>query len=666
MKRKTFIMWLIPRCLGLLMVWWVLMGCAQPSGSPRPQAEAEETAEEEETEEEQQQQSPEAKLKRIQIGSPPETLLYALGQAFDPEGLIVYGDYDDDTSRELKPAEYTLSAPDTSRSGPQRVRVSAAGYTGDFPIMVNNSDSVLQSISVSAPGGVVRELGQVLGTEGFSVIGHYTEGDQTLSAFSVQGYDRTKRGVQTVTLSVNGQTAELPVRVKVPANAAFYAAVLGTDEAYLRLDLGHNLGHNNVFIKGQDLSLSNVRFYARVTCNNVTARFISGDGITLEDISGFNPDVAGKQTLTLNLDEKSAALDVYAVDKAPEVYFDHGFMRTGDDPHGYGRDSAGNLMDGAYHTQKNKTLVLSPVRVLIGYDRNNNDEGVTYEWTVTPQGDSPALTPPSTTEEFLRLTPTSGGIWNVSVAVTGRNFIDGSTIDLTAQTVVICDTGSLPSGNFGSFKHFAPGQFTESGTGLGWSLGAFGGYWMKTVSHSASYGIEGNGFGIWVEPGIVWFQEDQNQNNLPDEMWYELNVGSDPRITRRYSLTYFKYGGDGYVMNEYGQTLREIFWVDNKGRTGQINGGWPWKWGVSNDYGAWATYTGTLIFDDGIIKGDDYPTAWPNCVDTPQSIFPINEAVAADGSSVNLTNVRFIKVHTGVFKYGGIFGEVSTEIMGLQ
>jgi hypothetical protein len=660
MKRKTVGMWLIPRFLGLLLVWWVLGGCAQPSGSPRPQAEAEKEAEEEEIEEEeQQQQSPEAKLKGIRIGSPPETLFYALGQSFDSEGLIVYGDYDDDTGRELKPAEYTLSAPDTSRSGPQRVRVSAAGYTGDFPIMVNNSDSVLQSISVSAPGGVVRELGQVLGTEGFTVTGHYTEGAQTLSAFSVRGYDRTKRGAQTVTLSVNGKTAELPVRVKVSAGATVYAAVLGTNDA------NPKMGHNNVFIKGQALSLSNVRFRVIVICNNVTARFTSGDGITQDDISGFDPDRAGKQTITLNLDEQSAALDVYAVDKAPEVYFDYGFMRTAADPGGWGKDSGRE--EGCYHTQPDKTLVLSPVRVLIGYDKDNKDQGVSYSWIVTPRGDSPALTPSSTTEEFLHLTPTSGGTWDVSVTVTGRNFVDGSTTSLTAQTAVICDTGPLPDSGFSFYlKNFAPGQFTESGTGAGWSLGAFGGYAILSRStHQAQYYLEGNGFGTWVEPGIVWFQEDQNGNNLPDEMWYELNVGSDPSITRRYSLTYFKYG-DGLVTNEYGQTIREIFWVDNKGRTGQINGGWPWKWGVSNENGAWVTYTGTLLFDDGVIKGDGYPSAWPNCVDTPQVLFPVNEAVAADGSPVNLTKVRFIKVHTGAFKYGGIFGETSTELVELR
>ena len=160
---------------------------------------------------------------------------------------------------------------------------------------------------------------------------------------------------------------------------------------------------------------------------------------------------------------------------------------------------------------------------------------------------------------------------------------------------------------------------------------------------------------------MVWFQEDHNGNNLPDEMWYELNVGSASHITRRYSLKYFKYG-DGNSVNEYGQTIREIYWVDTKGRSGQINGGWPWEWGVRNDDGAWATYTGTHIFDNGNIKGIEYAPTWPYCVDTEYSVFPISRAVAADGSPVDLTKVRFVKVHTAVFKYGSVYGEQSTEI----
>jgi hypothetical protein len=532
--------------------------------------------------------------------------------------------------------------------------VSVGAFSDSFPILVNNSDSVLQSISVNVSGGVVvRELGKPLGTAGITVTGHYNDGDRNLDMFSVKGYDRTKRGNQQVTLSVNGETAELNVRVKVPANATVRVEILGTDETNYRY------GHNNVFIKGQALDLAKPRFNAVVSANNVTTTLKSGDDIKATDITGLDLNKPGKQNITLTLDEKAVQVGVYVADIEPEVYFDYGFMRHQGDLEGVG---ASNRKHGSYHTSRGKPLVLSPVRVLIGYDKDNKNLGASYSWTVTPPGDNSY----TSSGEFLKLTPQTAGIWQVSVTVTGRNFIDGNPVSKTATTQVICDAGSLTPGTFPfSTKNFAPGQFTEDGNGHGWSLGCFGGYLIQSVTHKATYKIKGNSFGTWVEPGVVWFQEDNNNNGLPDEMWYELNTGNDPYTTRRYSLKYFKYG-DESQKNEYGQIIREIYWADSKGRTGQLTGGWPWEWGVSNDNGAWVTYTGTLLVDDNIIKSQNYglPGSWTNCVDTPQEDFPVSGAIAADGTKVTLNNVRFVKVHTGAFKYGGIFGEISTEIEG--
>ena len=569
------------------------------------------------------------------------------------------GLYDDETSRTLTAGEYTLSPPDTSQSGAKMVPVYAGEFTASFPVMVSGSDSVLQSISVSVPGGTLgRYLGQVLGTEGFTLTGHYSDGDKPLSVFSVKGYDRAKRGLQTVTLSVNGKSAEIPVTVRVPADATASAVVMGTDPDY------HH-GHNNVFLKGQSLSLANPVFYAQVSANNVTAVFRSDTGgiVPAADVGGFDPGTPGKQTITLNLDDKAVPLTVYVADRGPEVYFDYGFMRTAADPDGWGAKNVSGRTEGCYHTLAGKKVVLAPVRALIGYDRDNNDIGVSYAWTVTPRGESPPLSPASETGEFLTLTPPEPGTWDVAVTVTGRNFIDGGPVSKSASTALICDGGTLPhTGAWGTIKNFSPGQFTESGNGYGWSLGAFGGYVIKA---KGSLNIPGNGFGTWVEPGAVWIQGDFNGNGLADEMWYEINVGSDPTITRRYSLTYFKYG-DGTTTNEYGQIIREIYWADSKGRTGQIGGGWPKNWGVSNADGAWVTYTGTLIADNGRIKSEYYleDSPYQNCVDTHQTSFSGHDAIAADGTSaVAVAGSSFVKVHTAAFKYGGVFGEISTEIV---
>ena len=192
------------------------------------------------------------------------------------------------------------------------------------------------------------------------------------------------------------------------------------------------------------------------------------------------------------------------------------------------------------------------------------------------------------------------------------------------------------------------------------------------MNHAESYTIEGNGFAGWTEPEVVWFQEDLNGNKLPDEAWYEVNAGTSTAaapLTRRYSITFFKTDeADNTVgANEYGQILRDVYWVDSKGRTGLLPGGWPWMWEVPNHQDAWVTYTATLLSDTGFIRNaDTYDFVLPDdggpFVDHGSPEIPISRAIAADGSPVTLTDIRFVKVHTGVFRYGTVFGELSTEI----
>jgi hypothetical protein len=607
------------------------------------------------------------------IASPPQLLYYARGQEFSAEGLIVEGTFDDETARELTPDEYELIQPDMNGTGPRIATVRAGELSASFPILINNSDSVLGSITVTAPeGGLIQYLGESLNTGAIEVTGTFTgpNGDETktLTAFSTSGYDRATRGKQTVTVSVNGKTGTFPVTVKVPANAEISTAVVGTDP-------NPKKGHDTAFIKGQTLQMAQAKIRAAVTANGTTALLYGGDGIEFDEIKNYDPAAPGRQTLTLDLDDASASLPVYVADIEPEIYFDHGFMRTAEDPTGRGRvetmPGAGyrTLGDGAYHTTlQSPPLVLSPVRVLIGYDADHTDLGASYAWTVTPDTGCTVSGPNG---EFLTLSPQAAGTWTVSVEVTGRNYVDGSTITRSAETRVICDplpsTYAIPNLNL---RNFSPGQFTETGTGYGWSLGTIGGYQANSVQHSTSYTVGGNGFGTWREPGVIWFQEDRNGNGLPDEIWYEVNAGRGPWITRRYSIKFFK-SGDGTQINEYGQTIRDIYWVDAKGRTGQINGGWPKDWGVSNEDGAWVIYTATLMGDKGVIKSDSYNltdfagpggTIGGPFADHVSSTVSIDRAVDAAGNPVTLTNVRFVKVHTGLFQYGGIFGEVSAEI----
>jgi hypothetical protein len=366
----------------------------------------------------------------------------------------------------------------------------------------------------------------------------------------------------------------------------------------------------------------------------------------------------------------------------PRVYFDYGYRQTEADKTGKGWG------DGSYYVKSGSSIILAPVRYLIGYRADHTDDGASYSWTVTGGDYDTGVSHTGETFAFTTSAATLPATYTVSVSVTGRNFITGSSDTKTATTEVVYYSGAVSSAKTfqGPLKDFAPGQFTERGTGYGWSLGAVLGYevWDATNGSSATSvttaTITGNGFETWHEPGIVWIQADDNGNGLPDETWHEV-TGSDETshqadITRRYALTYFRVKGAEPPPNEYGQIIRTIYWVDQRGRTGIIGGGWPSSGndkGISGVNGDWITYTGTILRDSKGLRlntgsnSNLSPISGYVDVYTPVDKqvckVDVNNAIRADSSPAGLTSFRFIKVQCAYFDYATSVGEYSTEIV---
>ena len=515
----------------------------------------------------------------------------------------------------------------------------------------------------SLPTKNTYELGEDFSKTGLTITGSYSDGserDLSGSMCQVLGYDKRKRGSQTVTLRLNGKpVAEIPVTVKAPASAVVTANDIHNIEGYMAWKPGMTEYYRNVYIKGMPMTLENsgLRLNAKSHGETITLTR-AGGGITDTDtISDYDYNTAGLKYPKLRIDEAEVALELYCIDAEPELYFDYGFMRHNKDTGGKGHGA------GKYYVKQGSSLVLSPIRFLIGFDENNNDIGVTScVWKVDgaeKQG--------GTTETFT-FTPSTVGTYTVSVSVTGRNFVTGGSVTKDASTEVVCFTGTV-SGSSGKpltapLKNFTPGQFTKGGAGYGWSLGTGGGYEMWPVS-SQAITIMGNGFEGWNEPGIVWLQADENGNNIPDEMWYEVTGGGElyngkPNVTRRWAIKHVAYEGSTAV-TEYGQPVGRIFWADSMGLCGEIITGWPDDWGVDPAVpGVWVMYTGTILHT--------IPTDRSNYVDCFQAsqTMTVNasKAVRADGSPANIgNNIRFVKVQTGVFIYGTAYGDYSTEIV---
>ena len=647
-------------CVFMLTAAALFFSCEQYSGTKS------ETMDEKET-----GTGTEAQIIGIKIISPPETTVYGRGGTFSRDGLEVGWLYDDDSIVPMEDEEYLIVAePDMTKYTVHKVTVKSVdnNYEDSFYIMVMNSDKVLQSVTVSGPTNKLQTLGLDFNKTGLVVTGNFSDGSkQNLTGVAViLGYDRRRRGEQTLTAKVNGKTDSFTITTRIGSGAT-----VGLNTPFrLGGQEDHQQEYKEVWIKGEAMAFDKLNIKVTVSpgggAGSVILSYGPG-GITNTDLAqvtaAYKPNQTGKQTISFSFDDRNFTIELYVVDAEPAVWFDYGYMRHDGDPTGKGPGA------GKYYAKPNETLVIAPVRYLIGYNSDNSPAaGTTYNWTVSG-GDSGRAYTPSNGGELLHITPKTAGTYTISVSVTGKDYRTGNSITKTASTDLVCYTAALSAGTFASpLRNFGPGQMCEGGTGLGWSLGSAGGYEVWTVEHRSSYKISGNAFSAWHEAGVVWMQEDRNGNGLPDEMWYELRGCDDDDanwkgyITRRYALTYFKGPGHGTV-NEYDQLIRLVFWADSRGRTGRIPGGFPdVYWGVTGDR---VTYTCTLLRDTGIIATSDYRNilfSGTGYVDAIGDTFYINNAMRADGSPVTLSSVKFIKVQTGIFHYGGVFGDVSTEI----
>ncbi|MDL2243427.1 T9SS type A sorting domain-containing protein [Bacteroidales bacterium OttesenSCG-928-J19] len=216
-------------------------------------------------------------------------------------------------------------------------------------------------------------------------------------------------------------------------------------------------------------------------------------------------------------------------------------------------------------------------------------------------------------------------------------------------------------------------------------LGAYGGYvvfgfdnpvynypgeydFQLLGNAQAPYSAGGNLIGS-SEPGIVLVSYDANYNGEPDDEWYEL-AGSEYRnekTVHSYTITYHKPEQD----------TDAIRWTDNQGGEGVVPRNmfhtqpyWP-QWIEADSL----VFSGTRLPDNcTIIKAGTQsyfsldPYEWGYADNLPNnsegSKFKIDWAVDKQGNPVNLTEVHFIKVYTGVNQYLSSLGETSTEVSG--
>jgi len=218
----------------------------------------------------------------------------------------------------------------------------------------------------------------------------------------------------------------------------------------------------------------------------------------------------------------------------------------------------------------------------------------------------------------------------------------------------------------------------------GWLyLGGFGGYVIAGFNHDVLNG-DGNDFEVYAlqgsspEPAVVYVMSDNNGDGKPNETWYELKGNQLANSKRNYWVRYYKAASDS----------ANISWLDSDGIKGELkcgygakySAGWWWP-AITSDS---ITLRGTRLpdaYDDNSANGAEFwvvpkdrftwgyaENLYGTDYDTSlaSNKLDISNAVDAEGNSVSLSKIRFIKVQTAVFQQAGWTNEVSSEVKGAK
>jgi hypothetical protein len=240
-------------------------------------------------------------LNSLVIKAPPLKTVYELYESFDPTGLAVIGFYSDGNSKEE--ALYELSEPDTTTEGTKSVAVSIGSNQASFNIKVRASR--LEGISIGKLPDTTRyEYGTTaLDTTGLEVIGVYSDGSaETVDSPSVSGFNGSKAGVQEILVSVNGKTVVFEVTV-LPPKVLESIAIL--EKPYKVLYIPEEQGQFEELDRLYEDLINGLVVTGAYSDGSTTI-----ETLTQDNISGFNPDKSGPQTLRITVGDQAVTFIV--------------------------------------------------------------------------------------------------------------------------------------------------------------------------------------------------------------------------------------------------------------------------------------------------------------------------------------------------------------------
>ena len=228
-------------------------------------------------------------LVNIFVAEQPTKVKYALGEEFDPEGLVVVGFFSDASVTEI--TGYVLTGFDSETMGFKDIEVSYGGKKSGFTVEVVG----LSGIEITSPPDNARcAVGEDPDWAGLEITAIYSDGSRNVvpnEKASMSAFDNSTAGEQVITVTYGGETAEFTVE---------FIGVAGIEiskwPAISRYAVGDELD-----ITGLEITVT----YTDAT--NETIRMSEGH------VTGFDSMVPEEQTLTVTYGGRTATFTVEVI-----------------------------------------------------------------------------------------------------------------------------------------------------------------------------------------------------------------------------------------------------------------------------------------------------------------------------------------------------------------
>ena len=217
--------------------------------------------------------------------TPPTKTTYLEGQDLNTDGMVVTA-VTSDNQRITVPAGYSVRGFNKTKLGKQTITVTYQGLSTEFEVNVIS----VKGIELTKSTKLEYKYGESLDTSGMSVKAIYDDNQSEVikSDYSVTGYDKTKSGTQTITVTYRNQTATFDVTVAEPVITKFEITTPPTTTEYY---------------VGQDLKTDGMVV-------TVTFEDESTKTTTAYTLSGYDKNTVGAQTVTVSYKGFSATFDV--------------------------------------------------------------------------------------------------------------------------------------------------------------------------------------------------------------------------------------------------------------------------------------------------------------------------------------------------------------------